>query len=1065
VPEELVASLRERKSMKRNNRLTCTSLLLLLCTLALMRAGLAADEDEHGARYRSIGPAAGGRTSRVVGVPGDPLTYYVATAAGGVWKSVNGGQEWKPVFDDQPVSSIGSIAVAPSDANVVYVGTGEANIRGNVAEGNGIYKSTDGGKTWSQVWRAEGQIGTMIVHPADADVAFAAVLGSPFGPGPDRGVYRTTDGGQNWEKVLYVDPNTGASDVTFDGTNPRTLFAGMWQVRRTPWDLQSGGAGSGMYVSHDSGEHWTRLTGEGLPDGIWGKVGVRVSPSEPNRVYALIEAEEGGLFRSDDAGKNWKRVNASRGLRQRAWYYTTLTVDPHDANVVWFPNVHLLKTIDGGKSALSVKGGGWDYHDVWIDPEDGQRMAIASDAGVSLTRDGGKTWVRPPLPIGQFYHLSVDTRIPYRVLGSLQDFGTRSGPSNSLHEGGIFLSDWHPVGGGEAGYAVADPEDPQIVYAGEYLGYLSRYDERTGEAPHVGIYPDNGSGHPASDLRHRFQWTSPIVISPHDPKLVYHASNTLQMTRDGGQSWEIISPDLTRNDKTKQAWAGGPITGDNTGVEFYDTIFSVAESPVEAGVIWAGSDDGLVHVTRDGGGSWNDVTPKGLPEWATVSIIEASRWRAGSAYVVVDAHRLDDETPYLWKTEDYGRSWTSLTAGLDPEIYLHVVREDTRKEGLLYLGTERGVMLSRDDGASWESLRLNLPTVAVRDMTVAGDDLVVGTCGRSAWILDDLTPIREMTPGIAARKAYLFEPLPAIRWTYASPPAGSTDGKASNPPKGVSVSYHLAEKPTEEIKLDVLDASGTVIKSLSSKLEPPYIPPDHPDFNPNSDRKPALEAVKGMNRGAWDLTYEGAARIPGATNDAGDVKVGPLVPPGHYRLRLHVAGDDYEQPLTVLPDPRSNADIADMKLQTQFMLGVRDKITDISEAAIKLKSLREQIAAQHARLSGREDASDLLAFEDELSGNLSALEGQLYNPKAEVNYDILAGREGGAKLYSRFGWLYRTALEYEGPPTQGMREVDAELTQLLRDARAELTRILSTDVPRLNELAARLGLGYVNVPE
>ncbi len=818
--------------------------LLMTLTVLLSISVFAADDPTtdkdplEGLEYRLIGPAAGGRVSRAIGVAGDPLTYYAATAAGGVWKSVNGGTKWESIFDDQPISSIGSIAVAPSDPNVVWVGSGEANIRGNVGEGNGIYRSTDAGETWSHVWKAEGQIGTMAVHPNDPDVAFAAVLGSPFGPGADRGVFRTTDGGATWQKVLYKDADTGASDVCFHPSNPRILYAGLWQTRRQPWGMTSGGPGSGLYVSRDSGDTWKQLEGEGLPEGIWGKVGVRVAASEPDRVYALIEAEEGGLFRSDDGGKKWERINPSWGLRQRAWYYTTLTIDPVNADVVWFPQVAMLKTIDGGNTVRSVKGGGWDYHDVWIDPTDTRRMIVASDAGVSLSADGGDTWIRPPIPIAQFYHLSVDTSTPYRVLGSLQDFGTVSGPSNSLHGGGIYLSDWHSVGGGEAGHVVADPSDPEIVWAGEYLGYISRFDGRTGQAPHVGIYPDNGSGHGAVDQRFRFQWTAPIVISPHDPQVVYHAANVLFRTEDGGQTWQAISPDLTRDDPTKQAWAGGPITGDNTGVEFYCTIFAVAESPVEAGVIWAGSDDGLVHITRDNGTTWNEITPPGTPEWGTVTTIEASRWDAGTAYVVVDAHRIDDETPYLFKTTNYGATWTSLTKGLDHEVYLHVVREDTQRRGMLYLGTERGVMVSRDDGASWQSLRLNMPTVSVVDLAVAGDDLVVGTLGRSAWILDDLTPVREISPEIAAAPQHLFAPQPAVRWRFAASPYGSAAGAGDNPPKGAIISFTLLEKPEGEVTIEVFDAEGSLVRRLSSVVQTGL----HP-------RGPSRPGSEGQGRG------------------------------------------------------------------------------------------------------------------------------------------------------------------------------------------------------------------------
>jgi len=646
-------------------------------------------------------------------------------------------------------------------------------------------------------------------------------------------------------------------------------------------------------------------------------------------------------------------------------------------------------------------------------------------------------------------------------MGSLQDFGTRAGPSNSLHSGGIRLADWGPVGGGEAGFVVADPEDPNIVYAGEYLGYLSRYDERTGQAPHVGIYPDNGSGHGAGDLRHRFQWTAPIVISPHDARQVYHASNYLQRTSDGGQSWEIISPDLTRDDKSKQKWAGGPITGDNTGVEFYGTIFAVAESPLERGVIWTGSDDGLVHISRDDGESWNDVTPFFAPEWATVGVIEASRFDAGTAYVVFDAHRLDDETPYIWKTNNYGRTWNSIAGGLDSEIYLKVVREDPKKKGLLYLGTERGVMVSHDDGANWESLRLNMPTVAIADLVVAGDDLVVGSLGRAAFVLDDLTPIREMTDAIADADAHLFKAPDAIRWTYASAPEGGGSGATKNPAEGVSFTYHLAAEPEEDISLVILNAEGDVVRTLSSVLEDPYITPDHPDANPEEERKADLSRNKGMNRASWDLTHQGATRIPGSTNDAGNMNVAAKVAPGEYRVRLTVNGDDYEQAFTVLPDPRSDAPIENILAQISFLLGVRDRITLIAEDAVRIRALKEQLHGYQARLGDESSADRLLVLGLEASDALRNVELALYNPDAIVNYDILRGEHGGAKLYSRYGWLYRSSMDHNGPPTQGMTTVNAELTTLHDKSIAELERILSEDIARINSLARELGIDYV----
>ncbi len=1051
---------------------TSRSILLILSIVlipTLLFGGEAVDTEKdkgplHGLEYRLIGPSVGGRVSRVAGVAGDALTYYAATAAGGVWKSVNGGGKWESVFDDQSVSSIGSIAVAPSDPNVVWVGSGEANIRGNVAEGNGIYRSTDAGETWERVWTAEGQIGTIAVHPDNPDVAFAAVLGSPFGPGPDRGVFRTTDGGKTWQKVLYKDPDTGASDVCFHPSNPRILFAGLWQTRRFPWGMTSGGPGSGLYVSRNGGETWKRLEGKGLPPSIWGRVGVQVSASEPKRVYALIEAKEGGLFRSDDGGKKWTRISASRGIQQRAWYYTTLTIDPSNADVVWFPQVSMLKTEDGGRSVRAVKGGGWDYHDVWIDPENTKRMVVGSDAGVSLSSDGGETWARPAIPISQFYHLSVDTSTPYRVLGSLQDFGTVSGPSNSLHGGGILSSDWHSVGGGEAGHVVADPSDPDIVWAGEYLGFISRFDGRTGQAPHVGIDPDDGSGHGAEDLRYRFQWTAPIAISPHDPKTVYHAANILFKTTDGGQSWQAISPDLTRNDVTKQKWAGGPITGDNTGVEFYNTIFAVAESPVEPGLIWAGTDDGLVSLTRDGGASWSDVTPGGVPEWGTVSTIEASRWDAGVAYVVVDAHRIDDETPYLFKTSDFGHSWKSLTKGLDPEIYLHVVREDTKRKGLLYLGSERGVMISGDDGSSWSSVRLNMPTVAVVDLAVAGDDLVVGTLGRSAWILDDLTPVREMSPEIKAATEHLFEPLPVVRWRYASAPYGSTDGAGSNPPKGANISYHLAEKPEGEIILEVLDGDGQVVRRLSSELRKQYDSPDHPDWNPDSKPKPELKAEAGLNRASWDLAYGEPKWMPDARFDTGTPRPGPLVLPGDYTLRLTVDGRSTTQPLKVELDPRSSASASDLEQQHAFALGVREQLARIVDMVGVIRATRMQVKDRNTRLAADPDASELIELGKKLVSDLDAVEEKIHNPHAEVDYDVLGGRHGGAMLYSRLSWLLTTSGAHDGPPTQGMQEVAALIEQQLAAQEAALAGLISEDLAKLNELAKERDVPYVLAP-
>jgi photosystem II stability/assembly factor-like uncharacterized protein len=1014
-------------------------------------------------KYRNIGPAAGGRVSRVAGIAGDPSTYFAATASGGVWTSTDSGATWKSVFDEQPVSSIGSIAVAPSDRNIVYVGSGEANIRGNVAAGDGIYKSSDGGKTWTHVWTQEGQIGTMAVHPRNPDIAFAAVLGHAFGPNPQRGVYRTRDGGKTWQQVLKKDENTGASDVAIDPKTPAIVFAGFWQARRYPWDLQSGGPGGGLYVSHDGGDTWKQLTAHGLPEGIWGKVGVAVAPSDGQRVYALIEADKGGLFRSDDGGENWELINATHAVRQRAWYYTTLTVNPQNENDVWFPQVPLLHSIDGGKTIQYVRGvPHGDNHDVWIDPANPRRMILANDGGVHITTNAGETWYSPPLPIAQFYHVSADTRRPYWVAGAMQDLGTAQGPSDSLSSY-IALNDWHEVGGGEAGHVVSDGADPNIVYAGEYLGIITRYDYRTRESRNISAWPENPSGHGGEDMKYRFQWTAPIAGSPHDPHVIYHGAQVIFRTSDGGQHWDIISPDLTRQDKSKQKWAGGPITGDNTGVETYDTVFAIAESPKQKDLIWAGSDDGLVHVTTDGGKKWTNVTKAmpGFPEWGTVSIIEPSPFDANTAYVVVDAHRLDDMHPYLYKTADLGKSWTRLDSSLPKDIYLHSVREDPKKRGQLYLATERGVMYSVDEGKTWRSLQLNLPTVAVHDLIVKDDDLVLATHGRSMWILDDLQPVREFAAQIANQSTHLFPVADAVRWHYGSPSYGPRTARFDNGPHGASIYYFLKDKPTSELKIEISDAQNRVIRTLSSIAREPDYSSDNP--NPEDLKKAALAIEPGVQRAVWDLRYEGAKKIRNGKIDTGDPAIGPRVAPGAYTVRLVVDGKSLTAPVRVVADPRGDLSQADLEASTTFALRVRDDVSKVSALVEQLRSVGEQLKARVAALEARKTEAavgDLLKTAQAALAKTETIENKLHNPTAEVVYDILAMR-GGTRLYSRLAPLQMWAVEADGVPTQGMQQVLQEEQQELTALASETEQFMTADVAAINQRASQLGLPFV----
>lgn len=1010
-------------------------------------------------KYRWVGPAVGGRATRVQGVSGSPGVYWLASAAGGVFKSTDGGVHWKAVIEDLPVGSIGSLAVAPSIPSVVYVGTGEANIRGNVKPGAGIFKTTDGGSTWTHVFKQEGQIGTLAVDPQNADVAFAAVLGKAFGPNKERGIYRTKDGGKTWTQALAIDADTGASDVAIDPSNPNVVFAGFWQTRRTPWSLTSGGPGSSLWVSRDGGDTWKRLT-EGLPEGAWGKVGVAVAPSDSNRVYALIEAEKGGLFRSSDGGKSWSLASDYHGIRQRPWYYSTMSIDPSNADVVWFPQVPLLKTVDAGKTIVRVRGlHHGDCHDAWIDPRDPRRIAVASDGGLDISINGGASWYSPRLPIGQCYHVDVDNHVPYRVSCAQQDLGTASGPSDSLTSNGITLGDWESVGGGEAGHTATDPSDPDVVWAGEYGGTITRWNRKTGESRNVSIDPDNYSGHGGSDARYRFQWTAPILVSPHNGKTVYHGANVVFRTTDDGQTWKAISPDLTRNDKSKQAWSGGPITGDNTGVEWFGTVFALAESPKREGLIWAGTDDGRVHVTRDGGEKWTEVTGNlpGLPQWATVQTIEPSPWDEGAAYLVAHAYRLDDPKPYLYKTTDYGRSWKSLAKGLDPGVFLHCVREDPERKGMLYVGTDRGVMFSRDGGATWLPLMLNLPTVPVEDIRVKNGDLVLGTHGRSIWILDDLTSLRDMTKELGAKPMHVFPPRAAIRWQIRE---GFQDkGPGQNPFHGATIDYWLKDKAKGEVTLTIRDVRGVLVRTLSSKKREPDFAPGDPEA-PEEGPKAALSSEAGIQRAEWDLTGERPARVKN-TKAEGSSDTGARVPPGTYTLELSADGAKATTSLVVKPDPRVSISAEALNSQYAFADRVSRTIGRLVGEVDAMRSVREQLAARIHALDGEAKSAGWIKEATKAEEAALALERELHNPEAEVNYDILAK---GAKLLSRLNVLFENATSGDGEPTQGMREVFDHLSGTFLDVDGRWQKFVSADLATLDASARAGGQGAFVVP-
>ena len=1041
------------------------ALFVMVMLGALAACPLAAQQAEESPfkamKWRLIGPFRGGRSLAVTGVPGDPNVYYFGGVAGGVWKTTDAGSTWQPLFDSQPVSSIGSIAVAESDPNIIYVGTGEACIRGNISFGNGVYKSTDAGKTWKHVGLADTRhIGRVIVHPRNPDIVFVAALGHAYGPNAERGVFRSTDGGKTWEKVLYKDDKTGAIDITFDPSNPHILFAGLWEASRSPWGLASGGPGSGLYRSADGGTIWKRLEGNGLPKGILGRIGVAVSGADPNRIYALIEAEEGGLYRSDDGGEHWKYVNDDHRFRQRAWYYTHVHADPKSPDTVYVLNTGMYRSTDSGQKFTLLSAPHGDHHGLWIDPTNPQRMINANDGGATISVDGGKSWTRQDnQPTAQFYHVTTDNRFPYYVYGAQQDNSTVAIASMS-DLGVIDRHDWYPVGGGESGYIAPDPRDPNIVYAGSYQGYITRFDKRTGQAQQISPWPDITDGTGAAALRHRFQWTEPIVISPHDPNVLYHAAEVLFKSTNGGMSWTAISPDLTRNDKSKQEVAGGPITKEDTGVEYYDVIFAVAESPVQKDLIWGGTDDGLIHLTRDGGKNWTNITPKQMPEWSMISLIDPSPRTAAAAYVAVDRHKLDDFRPYIYKTSDFGKTWTKITAGIPDGTYVHAVREDPKKRGLLYAGTETGVYVSFDDGAHWQPLQLNLPTSPIHDLVVKGDDLVVATHGRSFWILDDLSPLRQWSEAIAKADVHLYTPRITYR-THAGrrDPRGRPIGE--NPPDGAILYYFLkaAPKENEEATLEVRDAQGKVIRKVSSREKPRFEPP--PEWPEEERPVEKLPSAAGMNRFVWNLRHEDATRIPGYSTGEYDYGLrGPRVLPGKYTVRLTAGGKTVEVPLEVVLDPRVHPTQADLEKQLELRRKIRVRLTEISDTVNQIRDLRAQFKVLRKRLGSDASRKELLAALDAFDKKMTPIEEELIQPKFQSSQDSL---RYPIKVDGKLAFLVGVVESADTAPTQQSYELFDVLSKQVDAQLEKWQEIVSKDLPALNERMQKENVPLISV--
>ncbi|MGA8489108.1 MAG: hypothetical protein WB711_01715 [Terriglobales bacterium] len=1022
------------------------------------------DEDPQfkGMKYRLVGPFRGGRSLTASGVAGDPNTYYFGSTGGGVWKSTDGAMTWTSVFDKETVSSIGSLAVAPSDPNVVYVGTGEACIRGNISQGDGIYKTVDGGKTWKNVGLRDSRaIGKVIVDPKNADVVFVAALGHPFGPNTERGIFRTTDGGKTWEKVLYKDENTGGIDIAFDPHNSHIVFASLWQARRTPWSLSSGGPGSGLYRSNDGGTTWKRLEEHGLPKGPYGRIGIAVAANS-DRVYALIEAPEGGLYRSDDSGETWELLNNDRAFWQRAWYFMHIIADPQSADVVYIANVDFYKSSDGGHTFNKVKVPHGDNHGMWIDPKDPNRMIVSNDGGVTLSLDGGKNWTRQDnQPTAQFYHVATDTRTPYYLYGSQQDLGSVAIASRG-DNGSIDRADWYEVGGGEAGYIAPYPPDPSIVYAGEYEGVITRFDKHNGQTKNISVQPEISDGGGAAKLEHRFQWTAPIVISPNDPNTLYHAGERLFKTADNGMHWEAISPDLTRNDKSKQQASGGPIDKDDSGTEYYDTIFAVAESPLVKGLIWVGTDDGLVHITRDGGQNWSNITPKDLQDWSRISLIDASPHDAGTAYVAVDRHQSDDMHPYIHKTNDYGKTWVKIVKGIPDNTFARAVREDPKKRGLLYAGTESGVYVSFNDGADWRPLQLNLPTTPVHDLMVKNNDLVVATHGRAFWVLDDISPLRQYSDDIAKRDVHLYTPATATRFQnlIEDEDAPKPVLVGDNPPTGALIYYFLKDKPKAETTIEILDSNGSVIRKYSSnkteELDEPLTP---------EDKKPEkqIKAETGLNRFVWDLRYTGSSRVPDyylwEYKDGGR---GPLAVPGKYQVRLTVDGKSQTAAFEVAMDPRVQVSQADLQKQFDLLIQVRDQLSQVYDTVNQIQDVREQIDGLRKRLPDNGSVKNTLLAADALDKNLLLVRDDLAQMKIKSNEDSLAYPQ---KVDSELaGLAIAVGVGTDSAPTEAEYRVFEKLKQQADISIAHWAEIQRTELADFQKMMAGQNIQAIVVP-
>lgn len=994
--------------------------------------------------FRNIGPFRGGRSAAVAGVPGDAMTFYMGATGGGVWKTNNGGATWVNISDGYFGGSIGAIAVSPSSPQIIYVGGGEVTVRGNVSPGTGMYKSVDGGRSWKDMGLKDSRhIPRIRVHPTNPQIVYAAVLGDLFKDSQERGIYKTVDGGKSWEKVLFVNAAAGAVDLMLDPLNPDVIYASTWNVRRSPYDFSSGGPGSALWKSEDGGATWKSLMeNKGMPDGPHGIIGVTVSPVNPDRVWAIIENEQGGVYRSDDAGETWTQTNSDRSLRQRAWYYTRIYADTEDADKVYVMNVAYHVSTDGGKTFEARYAPHGDHHDLWIAPEDANRLIIADDGGAQISYDAGASWsTYMNQPTAQFYRVTTDDHFPYRIYGAQQDNSTVRIQSRSS---GRFISEenWESTAGGESAHLAPDPSNNDIVYGGSYGGFLTRYNHDLDMNRAINVWPDNPIGSGADGMKYRFQWNFPVFFSPHDANQIYTCSQFLHRSNNGGESWDIISPDLTRGEEEKLVSSGGPITKDNTGVEYYATIFAAAESPLERGLIWCGSDDGLLHVSKDDGENWTNVTPKNMPADALINSIEVDPHRPGGLYVAATRYKVGDYLPYLYHTADYGNTWRKLVDGIAKDHFTRVIRADHQVPGLLYAGTEFGLYYSDNDGALWQPLQLNLPLVPITDLALKDNDLIVATQGRSFWLLDDLDLLWQgIERGMKREDAHLFKPFPTVG--FGGGQGQTSDVAGTNHPAGIRIYFHVPDA-SQEVSLSFRDAAGEEIRSFSTK----------------STKDDALKVEKGLNQFNWDLRYPKADEFDGLLMWWGSLS-GPVAPPGDYTVELAVGGDTLTSSFELLMDPRAECSREDRIAQFEFLKSIRDKVDETHDAIRHMRSVKSQVSS----LLGRLDEENYSAIFEEgraLDSLMTAVEEVLYQTKLKSNQDML---NFPIKLNNKLAHVGSLASMGIYGPTEQMVGVRDEVSALIDVELAKWHVLRDERLPAFNALIRENAIDLIGVPK